>query len=389
MYATSPNENKGIIATQKVQSGARNQVQVSNQESTSSIVSLREFSYIWSFRKPDCYRFERQGMEQLAEITRLRGGHRASVTKLVTKASQFTEGEVTDLAKVISLRKKLEGKRDLLLDLDEKVLSLLGDGDDIEAEIETADSKNLELEQIIEKLVQDESRLGGARLSLDSKGGQIPGSTSVGSSVGRSFSRLPKLSLNKFNGDPKGYEQFIQQYESAIGTADLSNVEKFCYLKSLLGGNAARAIEGLTVNENNYNSALEILKQRFGDRQVVINAHMNEFMGLDPVKNPSDVRRLRILHDRTTAAIRSLEGLGVTQEMFGALLVPILLNKIPEDMRVLINRAVTTKNVNWTVQELLFELHAEISARERSEQGLERSLSTPNGPGKKGGKMEP
>ena len=184
---------------------------------------------------------------------------------------------------------------------------------------------------------------------------------------GKSYARLPKLNLTKYYGDPKKFQEFFEQFQSAIGNSSLSGVEKFIYLRNLLCGDAARSIDGLAATEKNYESALEILRSRFGDRQVIINLHMNELMMIDTVKNAYDVKKLRMLHDRAQTAIRSLEGMGVTQEMFGALLVPILLKKLPEEIRVLINRAVSKRGAAWTIQELQIELQAEITAREKSD----------------------
>ena len=42
---------------------------------------------------------------------------------------------------------------------------------------------------------------------------------------------------------------------------DISKVDKFNYLHLLLEGTAASAIQGLTLSESNYDSALELLRE--------------------------------------------------------------------------------------------------------------------------------
>ena len=53
----------------------------------------------------------------------------------------------------------------------------------------------------------------------------------------------------------------------------LSEIEKFTYLRSLVEGNAESAIAGLPLTSANYKGALEILQNRFAQKQVIINAH--------------------------------------------------------------------------------------------------------------------
>ena len=43
-------------------------------------------------------------------------------------------------------------------------------------------------------------------------------------------------------------------------------------------GTAASTIQGLSLSEANYDSALELLKGRFGKPQQIISAHMDELL---------------------------------------------------------------------------------------------------------------
>ena len=44
-----------------------------------------------------------------------------------------------------------------------------------------------------------------------------------------------------------------------------SEIEKFTYLKSLLGGEAVKGIEGISLPKLNYCAAIKLLKERFGN----------------------------------------------------------------------------------------------------------------------------
>ena len=70
----------------------------------------------------------------------------------------------------------------------------------------------------------------------------------------------------------------------------ISAVEKFTYLRSLVEGSAARAISGLQLTSANYSAALEVLRERFAQKQIIINSHMESLIKLKPVNVISDVK---------------------------------------------------------------------------------------------------
>ena len=63
--------------------------------------------------------------------------------------------------------------------------------------------------------------------------------------------------LPKFNGEITKFKSFWVSFDSAVKkNADLSTVDKFNYLHALLEGQAARAIQGLTLSESNYQACI-------------------------------------------------------------------------------------------------------------------------------------
>ena len=91
--------------------------------------------------------------------------------------------------------------------------------------------------------------------------------------------KLPKLVLRKLRGEVTQWQNFWDSFNSAIHVNQhLSLIDKFNHLHSLLEGQVARAIQGLTRTEANYNSAIEILQKRFGKPQNIISKHMDEML---------------------------------------------------------------------------------------------------------------
>ena len=95
-------------------------------------------------------------------------------------------------------------------------------------------------------------------------------------------STLPKLVLPN-SKVITNYRTFWQSFESTVhNNTELAMIDKFNYLFSLLEGQALRSIKGLAITEDNYQSAVHILQERFGKSQQIISAHMDELLKIPP-----------------------------------------------------------------------------------------------------------
>ena len=73
--------------------------------------------------------------------------------------------------------------------------------------------------------------------------------------------RLLKLEIVKFAGEPTKWQTFVDSYEIAISSSsNLNNIEKFNYLRCYLEDDALHTIAGLTLTNENYKKALDLLK---------------------------------------------------------------------------------------------------------------------------------
>ncbi len=124
--------------------------------------------------------------------------------------------------------------------------------------------------------------------------------------------KLPKINLPRFKGDP-----YI-----LLGCLSMSNeltkVDKFNYLLSLLDCSVLDAIMGLTLSSANYSHAIEILQKRFGNTESI--------------SSDCYVKDLRQLFYYTESHIQSLKSLGTEASSYGTILTPVLLSKLPSEM---------------------------------------------------------
>jgi len=76
-----------------------------------------------------------------------------------------------------------------------------------------------------------------------------------------------------------------------------------------------------------------------------------------------NVKALRRLFDNISSHIRSLTSLKVKEETYGSLLCPVLINKLPPDLQLIVSRKVP--EADWELKTLMSTIEEEIVASER------------------------
>ncbi|KAL5514973.1 hypothetical protein EMCRGX_G000071 [Ephydatia muelleri] len=336
----------------------------------------------------------------------VRGGHRASTTRIIAQAVQILKSEERNPARLRQIKTALREKLGVLEKLDAEIIDLTLTEEALAEEIEQADACK---EKIQVMLFELEAALatGHGRISTATSHGRASISPSpmevdserqevkqevpeVGLHAGvtrkptslSSFEsarvwesshttlgpkvKLPKLTLKRFTGDITAWTTFWETFESSIHqNTSLSNIDKFNYLSSLLESSAADAISGLAITSNNYEEAISVLKQRFGNKQLIISRHMDALLNLETVTSLHNLKGLRTLCDSIESHVRSLGSLGVSSASYGSLLSSILMNKLPHELRVIVSRKVSDED--WEFTEVMETIQKEIEARERAE----------------------
>ena len=203
--------------------------------------------------------------EALARKKKVRGGHRSSASRTITQiyeALESTTGIETNLTKLTQCKLALEEKLEIVKHFDSEILELVSE-DKVESEIEQADVFGERVQRAVIDAnnaisTQDKSTdPTPASLRVPSPRSPQPTHSSLATKV-----KLPKLTLKKFSGDLTKWATFWDSFESSIDqSTEISNVDKFNYLNSLLEGSAAEAISGLKLTAANYGEAITILKR--------------------------------------------------------------------------------------------------------------------------------
>ena len=238
----------------------------------------------------------------------IRRTHCGVITKLVREVDELitTDASTTEAqARLNFIIKQLEAKSILLNELDKEITSLC-DIEEVEGEIEDAKltiMRLIECKCHIEEVVNSNSSITTVSDSASH--------STVAAAV--NTSRLPKLILPKFR-DVTRWTAFWDSYNSAVHErTEISKVDKFNCLNSLLEDSAANAIQGLTLPEANYDLAVKLLKERYSRPQQIITAQMEELMKIPTCANdrPSSLRQV---YDKINIHIRGLAAMDVCSE---------------------------------------------------------------------------
>ena len=306
---------------------------------------------------------------ELLKLKKRRGAQKSVITRQITKL-----GETEDMDHFQTIMKSLQTKYAALVDLNENILALT-DEDNYETEmVDTEDfmlDLKLKLQDFQKKMSADanipppllhpeEPPLGQqpprdhSNSALDdssatSRDRTYVSNSSVNTSQSSQFHKLPKLSLPIFTGNILEWQTFWDSFESSVHHNDsLSDIQRFSYLRSLLQGDAVRVIEGFPLTHTNYIQAVELLKERFGQEHQIVNAYMQ---GLLELPRPmSTIVSLRTFQEKMESYIGGLQSLGQGQDSFGFLLVPVILEKLPADVKRNMTR--DHGNNKWQLQDL-------------------------------------
>ena len=176
-----------------------------------------------------------------------------------------------------------------------------------------------------------------------------------------SHHKLPKLILPAFDGSILQWQTFWDSFESSVhDNTNLSDVQKFSYLKSQLEGSATMTVEGFSLTHGNCSRAIDLLREGYGQHHKIIHATMQALLQLP---SPSiNIPSLRSFYDKMESYVCGLESLNQNQETYGSLLVPILLDKLPNELRK--NLARENEHNNWNLINLRRAIDREINILE-------------------------
>jgi hypothetical protein len=302
---------------------------------------------------------------KLLAIKRAQKGLATKITNLAADLMN-NDSDIPDLDKVLS---NLDRKIKYIEQINEQIIEL-SDIDEVEGMCVDFDDHITSLYDIkkdIESFISTKNRNEQSQVpsnpSLQASVSNNSNFTQLGNQPNFRASNLPKLSLPRFNGNIIEWCTFWDSFNAAVHqNPTFSPVQKFNYLRSLVEGSAHLTIEGLSLCDFNYDKAISLLHERYGDFHKIINAHMKALLEVErPVSN-NDAVSLRRFYDSIESHVRSLDALGQATDTYGDLLTPNILEKIPTEIGRNLTR--THGNCVWKFDDLRKAILTEVNILE-------------------------
>ena len=80
---------------------------------------------------------------------------------------------------------------------------------------------------------------------------------------------LPQLRLPTFDGSVLRWPEFLDIVDASVHKQSTPKVSKFSYIKGTLHDSAFVVIFGLSVTEDNYDTSVTLLKEKFGKESII------------------------------------------------------------------------------------------------------------------------
>ncbi|GFY51023.1 uncharacterized protein TNIN_230371 [Trichonephila inaurata madagascariensis] len=191
-------------------------------------------------------------MDEKKKLKKTRAVIRTAVTKIMNKLKNELDSQSVDTLHehFDYLNENLKELREL----DNKIQNIIEVEKEFDEEIQSAFDYNEKISVLCSKIkikIKNLSKCDpsvSSQTTLNVQNDSLNNSTngtSVNSNRNVNSVRLPKLQIDKYFGDPCLWLEFWNKFQNSIDRNEtLTKVDKFSYLKSLLGGVAGNVVNG-------------------------------------------------------------------------------------------------------------------------------------------------
>jgi len=215
----------------------------------------------------------------MASVKVQRGPFRAAFTTALNKLKLELDKNECDVGLVAKHFKKVQFRREKLMELDSRVKEeLMANEDTTEADF-TAEIDACLLYS--DEFGEIEDRVQAVLKPKEDFETATSGSGGSTAAPKKTY-RLPKLEWKKFGGDPKEWLGFWSHFQSIHEDESMAPQDKFQYLiQATLEKSKARAVvESFPPSPENYPKAVDYLKKRFGKDDVLVEVYTRELLRL-------------------------------------------------------------------------------------------------------------
>ncbi|XP_073963144.1 uncharacterized protein [Choristoneura fumiferana] len=143
--------------------------------------------------------------------------------------------------------------------------------------------------------------------------------------------KLPAIHLPVFSNNYEEWPTFHDLFTSLVhNNPSLSKVQKLHYLKSSIAGEAAALLKHVTITEQNYELAWQTLKQRYGNKRLIVNSLLKRLFNQKKCTAQTSSQIKSIL-DTTTQCLNDLQNLEVSVGDWDPFIVYLVVNRLDSE----------------------------------------------------------
>ncbi|XP_058816032.1 uncharacterized protein LOC131679338 [Topomyia yanbarensis] len=229
----------------------------------------------------------------------------------------------------------------------ESIIKLWADLNSVQAELGSLDEANLD-EQLKQRTEYESAyyRSKGFLLAKNKNNSLcVSSSPSTNRSPPSSSQvRLPDVKLPVFSGNLDGWLNFHDLFVSLVhSSVELSNIQKFYYLRSSLSGDALKLIQTIPLSANNYVVAWNLLVEHFQNPARLKQSYVDALFEFPSLKRES-ASELHSLVEKFEANVKVLQQLGEKVQFWDILLIRMLSIRLDPTTRRSWEEFTTTKD---------------------------------------------
>nr|CAH7737235.1 unnamed protein product [Callosobruchus chinensis] len=140
--------------------------------------------------------------------------------------------------------------------------------------------------------------------------------------------RLPVIELPKFDGRSDKWLEFRDTFESLIHlNNEITDIQKFHYLRASLVGDAANVLLSLEFSSLNYINAYKALNERYNNEKVLIHNHIQGIFNIEKINKESSAELRRVV-DALSKHLRAIVQLGQKIDNWDCLIIFMTTSKL-------------------------------------------------------------
>ena len=144
--------------------------------------------------------------------------------------------------------------------------------------------------------------------------------------------KLPKLVLDKFDGNPLEWPEWSEQFLATVDGSGASDSHKMQYLKTLVTGKAKAAIDGMGYSGQMYHVAWQTLEHDFGRPELVVNAQLRKIHAYSFIK-PYDSSEIVKYSQVVSGCVNVLTQFGYEMDISSESVLNSAVRNLPNDLK--------------------------------------------------------